>query len=557
MARAILVGRSGSPGIGVGRLLPVAQPSARDRTNGNGAGAAKPDRAVEERRLREALERAAADLEALARSTAAVAGDEVGEIFEAQALFARDPALVEPALALIRSGSAAEGAIEASAAAQADALASVDDPFFRERAADLRDVGRRVVGLLEGRAGIDLWHPDGSPAIVCAADLEPSAVATLRRELVAGLALSGGAPTGHAAIVARALGIPLVLGLGEQLATVEVGVRAAVDGDRGLLLLEPVAGDLEVATPAATGRAVVEPGADRLPVQVAANVGSAHEAELAAQAGATAIGLVRTELLFLGRSAPPSVGEQTAAYRRILAAFRSGPDRPVTFRTLDVGGDKPAAWQASTPEPNPALGVRGLRLGLARPEMLDDQLAALVAAARGEMLGVMLPMVAVPAEVAAVRARLERLAGPAPVRLGAMIEIPAAAIVADGVAAVADFLSIGTNDLVQYTLAADRTNAALAELASPLQPAVLRLIRSVVEAARQWGRHVAVCGEAAADPEMIPLLVGLGVDELSVAPGSVRAVRRIAAGLDVDASRRLAVAAVAATSIEEVRALVR
>jgi phosphoenolpyruvate-protein phosphotransferase len=556
MARAILVGRSGSPGIGVGRLLPVAQPSARDRTNGNGAGAAKPDRAVEERRLREALERAAADLEALARSTAAVAGDEVGEIFEAQALFARDPALVEPALASIRSGSAAEGAIEASAAAQADALASVDDPFFRERAADLRDVGRRVVGLLEGRAGIDLWHPDGSPAIVCAADLEPSAVATLRRELVAGLALSGGAPTGHAAIVARALGIPLVLGLGEQLATVEVGLRAAVDGDRGLLLLEPVAGDLEVATPAATGRAVVEPGADRLPVQVAANVGSAHEAELAAQAGATAIGLVRTELLFLGRSAPPSVAEQTAMYRRILAAFRSGADRPVVFRTLDVGGDKPAAWQASAPEPNPALGVRGLRLGLARPELLDYQLTALVAAAAGEVLSVMLPMVAVPSEVVEVRARLERLAGSAPIRLGAMIEVPAAAIVADGLAAVSDFFSIGTNDLVQYTLAADRTNSELADLASPLQPAVLRLIRSVVDAARLWGRHVSVCGEAAADPKMIPLLVGLGVEELSVAPASIGSVRAVASGLDVEACRRLASAAVAATSIEEVRALV-
>lgn len=312
------------------------------------------------------------------------------------------------------------------------------------------------------------------------------------------------------------------------------------------------------AAPAGTaGRVAVQPGAERLPVEVAANVGSAHEAELAAEAGAVSIGLVRTELLFLGRSAPPSVAEQTAIYRRILEAFRSGPDRPVVFRTLDVGGDKPTPWQASAPEPNPALGVRGLRLGLARPELLDDQLSALVAAAGGETLAVMLPMVAVPSEVLAARARLEHLAGSAPVRLGAMIEVPAAAIVADGLAAVADFLSIGTNDLVQYTLAADRTNPALSKLASPLQPAVLRLIRSVVEGARPWGRHVSVCGEAAADPEVIPLLVGLGVDELSVAPGSIGRVREVAAGLDLEACRRLAVAAVAATSIEEVRALVR
>jgi phosphoenolpyruvate-protein phosphotransferase len=534
----------------------VAQPGARDHTNGNGAGAAKRDSVVEEGRLRAALDRAAADLEALAESTAAVAGDEIGAIFEAQALFARDPALVGPALASIRSGSAAEAAIEASATAQADALASVDDPFFRERAADLRDVGRRVIGLLDGRAGVDLWHSDGSPAIVCAVDLEPSTVATLRRELVAGLALAGGTPTGHVAIVARALGIPLVLGLGDQLATIEVGARAAVDGDRGLLLLEPEAGELEAASVGAPGPVSVQPGAERLPVGVAANVGSAHEAQLAADAGAQAIGLVRTELLFLGRSAPPSIAEQTAVYRRILAAFGTGPDRSVVFRTLDVGGDKPAAWQASGSEPNPALGVRGLRLGLVRPELLDDQLAALVEAAAGETLSVMLPMVAVPAEVLAVRARLERLAGSAPVRLGAMIVVPAAAIVADGLAAVSDFFSIGTNDLVQYTLAADRTNSALTELASPLQPAVLRLIRSVVEAARPWGRHVSVCGEAAADPEMIPLLVGLGVDELSVAPASIGTVRAVAAGLDMEACRRLAASAVAASSIEEVRALI-
>jgi phosphocarrier protein FPr len=297
-------------------------------------------------------------------------------------------------------------------------------------------------------------------------------------------------------------------------------------------------------------------------VAVTANVGSVLEAEAAVRAGADGVGLVRTELLFLGRATPPSVAEQRATYARILDTLGG---RPVVFRTLDVGGDKPAAWQADRPEANPALGVRGVRLGLLRVELLDDQLAALIQAANGAESRIMLPMVATVGEVEevrrrleAVRRRLEAEGSPVgPVHLGVMIEVPAAALVAEGLAEVADFFSIGTNDLVQYTLAADRINPSLAELATPLQPAVLRLIERVVGAARARDRHVAVCGEAAGDPEMIPLLLGLGVDELSVAPGSVAAVRAQVAGLDLAACRELAASAVLATTVDRVRALLR
>jgi phosphoenolpyruvate-protein kinase (PTS system EI component) len=348
------------------------------------------------------------------------------------------------------------------------------------------------------------------------------------------------------------------------------GRRAAADGrvvgDLGQRIVEPDPADLKMATatvvpfdPVTNGSVAAAPG--DVGVVVSANVGSVLEAETAARAGAAGIGLVRTELLFLGRGTPPSVGEQLTTYRRIRDVF---PERPVVFRTLDVGGDKPAAWQAGGAEANPALGLRGVRLGLVRPALLDDQLTALLEAGAGREVRVMLPMVAAVEEVVAVRRRLDpiidalaaRDAAPATVLLGVMIEVPSAALVADGLAEVADFFSIGTNDLVQYTLAADRTNAAVADLASALQPAVLRLIDGVVRAAAARGRHVAVCGEAAADPAVIPLLVGLGIEELSVAPAAVASVRARVATVDLDACRDLAKRALAAGSLTDVQAVV-
>ena len=572
MAHTILIGRAGSPGVGIGRLLVIGSPSstsaAAGRADGNGHG---PGGATSEHaRLAAALERCATELGVLAVQTAARAGEEVGAIFEAQALFARDPGIVGPAFTLVAAGAEAGEAILQATSEQADVLAAVDDDYFRERAADVRDVGRRVAAILTGEARPDLWHPDGTPAVLVAADLDPSAVATLRPELVAGIALAGGTPTGHAAIVARALGIPLVLGLGASLAGVAVdvaGAAGAVDGSTGRLLIEPSAADLAelrtvIAAASAEIPATPRPDASASHgVSVVANVASPLEADAALRAGAEGIGLVRTELLFLGRSTPPSVGEQRATYARILEVMG---DRPVVFRTLDVGGDKPAEWQSTTSEPNPALGVRGLRLGLRRPDLLDDQFAALLEAAAGRDLRVMLPMVSTREEVDAARTRLEAVrarlvavgtAVATSVQLGVMIEVPSAAIMADSLAEVADFFSIGTNDLVQYVLAADRTNPGSADLASALQPAVLRLIDVVVRAAHRWGRHVAVCGEAAADPAVIQFLVGLGVTELSVGPGSVGAVRAQVAGLDLARCRGLAARALAAGSLAEVSEL--
>lgn len=569
MTRVVLAGRTGSPGVGVGRLLCV-------RTSLNGhepaASADSPadgDPEMEQARLETALQTAQADLEGLAGTIAGRVGAEIGAIFEAQAMFARDPGIVGPAMLAIASGARADNAILHSTDEQADRLAIVDDEYFRARAADLRDVGRRVADLLRGSARPDLWHADGRPAVIVADDLDPSAVATLRPELVAGIALAGGTPTGHAAIVARGLGIPLVLGLGAATTALADDADGLVDGrdpQIGRLIVEPDADDLQDVTnghrdaTSSLGQAPGRPGGPGWAgISVTANVGSALEAAAAVGAGADGIGLVRTELLFLGRTTPPSVAEQRVTYAGIRRAVG---DRPIVFRTLDVGGDKPAAWQADQPEPNPALGVRGVRLGLERPELLEDQLRALVEAAAGGELRIMVPMISTVGEVIAVRAILDQVVAtssptPSAVHLGVMIEIPAAALVADGLAQVADFFSIGTNDLVQYTLAADRLNPSLAELATPLQPSVLRLLASVTTAARASGRHVAVCGEAAGDPEMTPLLVGFGVDELSVAPSSVGAVQARLLGLDVAGCQALATAALEATTVEQVRTLVR
>jgi multiphosphoryl transfer protein len=557
MAKAILIGRPGSPGVGTGRFLPIPQaPGAAAARTHAVAGIAD-----ERGGLTVALDAAARELEALAAKLSERVGGEVSSIFEAQALFARDPGIVQPAFALVDKGIAADEAILRATEEQAERLASVDDDYFRERAADVRDVGRRVAALVRGESPPELWRRDGHPAIVVAHDLDPSAVATLRPELVGGIALAGGAPTGHAAIVARALGIPLVLGLGRELDQLVAETEGAVDGSSGRLLIAPSEADL-----AALQRGVHAPvratGDDGRPngIAILANVASAREAEAAASAGAEGIGLVRTELLFLGRRTPPTTAEQRASYARIRAAM---PGCHVTFRTLDVGGDKPAAWQPDR-EANPALGVRGLRLGLRRPALLDDQFAALLEAAAGDELRLMLPMVSTREEFDRARERLESVRSglaarqrPLPNRivLGVMIEVPSAAVMADALAASAEFFSIGTNDLVQYTLAADRTNPDLADLATALQPAVLRLIASVVRAARTHGRPVAVCGEAAADPMLVPLLVGLGVDELSVSPASVRAVAAQVAELDLESCRALADQALAASTVDEVRAL--
>jgi phosphoenolpyruvate-protein phosphotransferase len=562
MARSVIQGRAGSSGTAIGRIVRLWTYELSTATNGSPPRLEPALRQHEQGRLRAALERAAEQLARLADETQRRAGPEVAAIFEAQALFAKDPALVGPALAAIADdGLGAGEAIARAAASQANILAGVDDEYFRARAADIRDVGKRVAAILDGRDQ-PAPHTSGTePAVLASDDLDASLVAGLRRELVAGLALAGGAPIGHAAIVARALGIPLVLGLGDALGLVPEGEEVIVDGTLGRLLIAPDAS--ERLALAANGSSPGLSGPDlaplELPVVIEGNAGSAHEVEQAAAAGAHGIGLLRTELLFLGRTVAPGLDEQRAVYRRIRAAMPIGQ---VVYRTLDVGGDKPAGFRPAALEANPALGVRGLRLGLRQPDLLEVQLRALLESAPDHPLHVMFPMVATRDEVGEAREALDRAAeasrrvGAAvagEVHVGIMIEIPAAALMADVLAPLVDFFSIGTNDLVQYTMAADRTSAELADLASAFQPAVVRLVGAVCRAAGVHNKPVAVCGEAAANPLLAPLLIGLGVTHLSVAAHSVRAVHQALAGLSLTACQAAGAAALTAQTSAEVQ----
>ena len=558
MPRLVLQGRAGSSGIGLGRLVRF---TSRQMTTAAGP-VAPVDRDREQERLRGALSQAFVELESLAEATRLRVGDDTAAIFEAQALFLTDPTLVDPAIAFVDQGIPASAAIQRAAAEQADILAALDDEYFRARAADIRDVGTRVAAILDGRS-VHIQTPKGEPAVLAAEDLDASAVAELRPELIAGVALAGGAPTGHAAIVARAIGIPLVLSLGDELSEIAEGEEVLVDGTGGRLLIAPDPGDrLAIAT-----NGVVQSESPlsqlALPVVLEANAGSAREAEQAARAGVQGIGLLRTELLFLGRAVAPSLEEQRALYQRIRLAL---PNAPVVFRTLDVGGDKPAEYRPAVAEANPALGVRGLRLGLRFPELLEVQLRALLEAAPELPLHVMFPMVATLDEIRQARGALShaafasRQAGAnvaTEVHVGIMVEVPAAALMADVIAPEVEFFSIGTNDLIQYTMAADRTSAPLADLGTAFEPAVLRLIDHVCRAGSAHARPVAVCGEAAADPLIAPLLVGLGVSHLSVGVASIRQVHNLLSGLRLGDCQAGAHAALRARTSAEVRAIAR
>jgi phosphoenolpyruvate-protein phosphotransferase len=378
--------------------------------------------------------------------------------------------------------------------------------------------------------------------------------------------MAGGGPTSHAAILAAAMGIPALVALGARLLSLADGATLVLDADRGTLEVAPAAARLDevrealserAARRAALTTAAQQPGrtADGTRIEVFANVGSVAEAEAAVANGAEGCGLLRTEFLFLEREQAPTEAEQTAAYQRIADAL-SG--RPLVIRTLDAGGDKPIAYLPLPPEDNPALGLRGVRTGFAYPQLLRTQLAAVLGVHAAARCRVLLPMITDVEEVRRVRALLEELCagrGVAMPALGAMIETPAAALLAARLAAVADFLSIGTNDLTQYTLAMDRGHPQLAPRLDALHPAVLRLIAETATAARAHERHAAVCGGLASEVQAAPLLVGLGVQELSAVPAVIPQLKAQLAAVTFDECRTLAARALAAADAAAVRAL--
>jgi phosphoenolpyruvate-protein phosphotransferase len=516
--------------------------------------------------LETAANQAAAELEALGTRLRDAGREEEAGILDAQALMATDPALLDEAHRRVAAGDTASRAVIAAGDAAAAMLESLDDPVLSARGADVRDVASRIARALRREAPPQLDRR----SIALAIDLPPSVTAELDPAFLAGIALEAGSPTAHAAILSRALGIPAVLGVAGMLDAIGDAELVAVDGSAGDIVIAPGPDEVEAferMAAAGLAQSVVDAALRDRPLATAdghrlvlgANIGRAEEAEAAAAAGADAVGLFRTEFMFMGRSSAPSEAAQADAYAAVMRRF--GP-RPVVIRLLDVGGDKALPYLSLAREENPFLGVRAIRIAERQPELLVTQLRAILRAglAAGATPHVMAPMVADVADVAAVRRLLDEaeagVPGAPPVALGVMIEIPAAVLVADELSRAVDFFSIGTNDLTQYLLAADRTNPALAERQDPMHPAVLRAIRTVVDAGRAAGIPVAVCGEMAGDPIGAVALAGLGVDELSMEPRAFGPVKRTLGGITVADARALAVEASASSSASEARSAV-
>lgn len=570
MARRVLAGLGVSPGVASGCAVALDHEAA----DGILRIPLSPETVEAEcARLRRAVARAREDLSALREETRAELAGDLQAIFEAQALLLEDEALLGRIERWIREHKVnAEWAVhrvEQDLARQFDRL---EAPHLRERADDLRDVARHLRRALEG-LGCHQLSEVGEKVILVAHDLTPSEVLRLGRQEVAGFALETGGPTSHTAIIARSLHLPLVTGLA-GLRDLPLGDRRLlVDGDRGLLVVEPSPAELEQertrrraedrhARDLAATRALAAVTLDGVAVELAANIDLPEEIDEARRVGAAGVGLYRSEFLFIEKSPElPTEDEQVAVLRRLVEGARP---HAAVVRTFDLGGRKLAREVMHTDEENPVLGLRGIRLTLARPEVFRYQLRALLRVAAEGDLKVLLPMVAAVEEVRSFRERLAEAASElaaagvrhrADVPLGVMVEVPAAALIADRLARNVDFFAIGSNDLIQYALAVDRNNEHVSYLYQPLHPAILRMLRSVVDGARGAGIDVSLCGEMAADPVLTPLLLGLGLRRLSMRPGALPEVKARVRSLEAARLTALADRCLEAASAREVEEL--
>ncbi|MBS7218733.1 MAG: phosphoenolpyruvate--protein phosphotransferase [Oscillospiraceae bacterium] len=557
------IGASGGTGMGPAVCL---QATALNYTGRRYAGVGD-----ERARLRAAVCQVERDTAALAGQMRSRTKGSESVILTGQITMLQDPELEFQLDHAIQEGETAEAAVDAVLGGYVRLFQELEDERMRLRAADIQDLQGRLIRALLGLHEMDLSQlPAG--CILVTRELTPSMTVGLDRERVAGILTETGGSTSHAAILARALGIPAVLGASGVLQVVENGDLVLVDGDKGNAILHPSqeAQKLYRARRALLlqHQACLEPyrhrptlDGDGRRCRLYANVGHPTEAARAAGEGAEGIGLLRTEFLFLDRAIPPTEEEQMAAY---LAAARPFPGGEVVIRTLDVGGDKQIPWLALPQEPNPFLGCRGLRTSFARPELFRVQLRALLrAGAEVPGLRVLLPMVTDVSEVRQVRKMLsqceeeleqEGLAFRPELPLGVMVETPAAARTADLLARESDFFSIGTNDLTQYILAADRNSPEVNKLYTSLHPAVLRELRDVIRAGRQAGIPVELCGEAAAGPEFLPLLLAWGLEVFSVSPAMLLETRARIAGWTAEKAADVERQVMALAGVEEIRA---
>ncbi|MEO6324829.1 MAG: phosphoenolpyruvate--protein phosphotransferase [Thermoanaerobaculia bacterium] len=575
MKRALsLKGTPVSPGVAVGRavLWLSREESAPRRT-------IEPEEVPEEiERFRRAAQAAVEEIEQTAEHARERLGPEYASIFHAQALFLKDRALLAPIeKKIIQDSVNAEWAVTATTDALISRFRDLPNEDFAHRASDLVDVSRILKKHLTDDEGTTARIDElaGESIVLIADELTPSDAIRIPRDRVVAFATERGGRTSHAAILARSFGLPAVVGVPRLLASVGEGDRVIVDGRDGVVWREPSDDVLALfrnryETEARREKSLKERslgGATRTldgePISVRANIELASEVANVIEYGADGVGLFRSEFIYLSNTGDefPDEEAQTTLYRDVIK--RLAP-RPVVIRTYDLGGKKGARQLIGTEESNPVLGLRGVRLCFKRPEMFKTQLLALLASADAGDLRILVPMVSGVEEIRRVRTLLEEareelldrgVAVPDNVPLGAMIEVPSAAIIADLIAPEVDFMALGTNDLIQYTLAVDRANETVSELFRPHHPAVLRLIARVVDAARTAKKPLSVCGEMAADPALFLLLLGLGIREFSMGPRTVPAIKEIARGTSTVEAARIARAALSLSTADEVAAL--
>jgi multiphosphoryl transfer protein len=556
----VLLGVAASPGLGVGKVLRVYHEDIEVKEDAA-------DAHKERRLLNEALDRAMVQLENLETRLKQDADADKAAIFAAHREILRDPDLLDIASSAIDKGKSAAFAWRRAYTTYADRLAGMKNELLAQRATDVRDVGQRVLEEVTGQRREKADIPEGT--ILVAEDLTPSDTASLDRTKVVGFCTVAGGASSHVAILARSLDIPAVAGIEPRALDIADGTLVILDGAKGELRVNVSEDDVarirrhqerlaarraeELAhanEPAVTG--------DGHRVEVVANIGGLEDAQEAGNKGAEGVGLLRSEFVFLDRAKAPTEDEQAELYTAIAKALT--PGQPLVIRTLDVGGDKPLPYLPIAPEENPFLGERGIRIGLDRPEVLRTQVRAILRAAdAGARIHVMFPMIATIEDFRQAKEIFEEERadlGVAQVPLGIMVEVPSVAVMAPQFAAEVDFFSVGTNDLTQYTLAMDRGHPRLAPQVDGLNPAVLGLIAQATKAAHDAGRWVGVCGGMASDPQAVPILVGLGVDELSVSVPAVPAVKAQVRSLSLAQGQELAARALTGDSAAAVRALV-
>jgi phosphocarrier protein FPr len=554
----ILLGVSASPGKAIGKVYQLRYQTLAVAEKGTGKD-------EENRKLNEALKIAKEELKELQNRMRLKAEAGKAAIFAAHEELLEDPELLTSVSEGIANGESAAFAWQKSYTAQADMLSKLDNELLAGRAHDVLDIGRRVLVHL---TGTDAGKPKlPQNAILVAQDLTPSDTASLDKTKVMGFAITEGSATSHASILARAANIPAIAAIEERALEIPTGTSAVLDGDKGELRLNPseeeVASIKKIQEDAQARRKQELSDAmnesitsDGHRIKVVGNIGSLAEAEEIPELGGEGVGLLRSEFLFLQRMEAPDLEEQAAVYTSIAKVL--GPDRDLVIRTLDVGGDKPLAYLPLPHENNPFLGIRGIRLNVLGTELFRIQIRAILRAAPFTRLHIMFPMITTndglkdAKEI--VLEEKEALKVKEDVKIGIMVEVPSAALLSDILAKEADFFSIGTNDLTQYTLAIDRGHPRLAKIADALQPAVLRLIQRTVEGAHENGKWVGICGGIAGDVVAGPVLIGLGVDELSVTGGSIPTIKAMVRRLNFEKCKKVAMECLKKSSAQEVRA---